>query len=68
MKRHFRELNVESTTETLINSVDESEINYTESSLNAIKGGKRKRLSILNNQKQEFSKSDLNTVGFDVSY
>lgn len=67
LKRHFRELNV-STIETLINPIDECEINNTESGLNAIKGGKRKRLSILNNEIQEFSKSDPNTVGFEVSY
>ncbi|KAL2718178.1 putative ATP-dependent RNA helicase kurz [Vespula squamosa] len=66
LKRHFRELNVP-ITETLINPIDECEINNTESGLNAIKGGKRKRLSILNDEKQEFSKSDLNTVGFDYN-
>ncbi|KAK2584403.1 hypothetical protein KPH14_006785 [Odynerus spinipes] len=66
LKRHFRELNVPAI-ETVKNEVDECDDNNTESVLNAVKGGKRKRLAILNTEKEKSCETDPNTVGLNES-
>lgn len=65
LKRHFREL--EASTSKLKYKANEKESNATETTVNSIKGSKKRRLAILDNEKQEKDTSNQNIVGFEVS-
>lgn len=65
LKRHFREL--ETSTSKLKWKANEEESNTTETVINSIKGSKKKRLAILDNEKQDKDTANENVVGFEVS-
>ena len=64
LKRHFREIELP-TKEYEVNANDEDENDAVEVPVNSIKGGKKKRLAILEEQRKEEAVSDPNVVGFD---
>lgn len=66
MKRHFREIELP-TKQYEVNANDEDENDAIEVPVNSIKGGKKKRLAILEEQRKEEAVSDPNVIGFDVS-
>lgn len=65
LKRHLREANAPVPTERIEQHYDDEEI--TEEVVNAVKGSKRKRLSLIDKQSVKQIASAPNIIGFDVS-
>ena len=67
LKRQFREDKL-LTKEYKVNLDNQNQDDALEVSINAIKGSKKRRLAILEEQKVKDAVSDPNVIGFDVSY
>lgn len=65
LKRHFREAELPAK-EYKPRAIEEAADDGAEFTVNAIKGSKKRRLAILQGQKEEEAVSDPNVIGFDV--